>query len=126
MTRLPAALAVLLPPATVFAAAGAFTAPDFERPPAAASGSAESASAEPFPVIGSVGFVWTAPQTARCAPVTPAAFKNFKSCRFSETGAFGLPTAFHTCKPRQGGEWLVFRSMKECREALEAMQANAP
>ncbi|MFT3664983.1 hypothetical protein [Piscinibacter sp.] len=79
-----------------------------------------------FPVVGSVGFVWTSPKTAKCAPISEAVAKTFKGCEFSESGAFGLPIAYHTCTRKQGGELLAFRSPAECDEALETMRANAP
>jgi hypothetical protein len=77
----------------------------------------------PFPVAGGTGFVWTAPKSARCAPVQA---RDARDCTYSPTGAFGLPIAFHTCRLGGGGELLVFRSLPECREALETMRANAP
>jgi hypothetical protein len=79
-----------------------------------------------FPVTGGVGFNWLAPQTARCARLTEQDVKQFKACTFHESGAFGLPLAYHACPMIRGGEVLVFRSMTECTEALETMQANAP
>jgi hypothetical protein len=100
------------------AAAGAAAAALLQTPAPAAPD-----PAAPFPVAEGTGFVWTAPKSAKCEPVRPA---DARACVFSPSGAFGLPLAYHTCRRSSGGELLVFRSMPECREALETMRANAP
>lgn len=79
-----------------------------------------------FDVVGGIGFNWSRPKQARCNVVKAEDVKDLASCQFEPTGAFGLPLAYHTCPAKRSGELMVFRSRKECQEAFETMQANAP
>ena len=79
-----------------------------------------------FSVVGGFGFDWLAPETPHCVRIGESDAKKFATCEFHESGAFGLPLAYHACKRGDGGEYLVFKSAAQCREALETMQANAP
>lgn len=78
-----------------------------------------------FPVAGSFGFDWLAPDSAKCVRIADA--KQFKACEFHTSGAFGLDLAYHSCPTAaKRGEFLVFKTQAACQEALETMQANAP
>ena len=79
-----------------------------------------------FPVSGSYGFDWLAPDSAKCMRIAEADAKQFKVCEFHTSGAFGLDLAYHACPTAKRGELLIFKSQAACQEALETMQANAP
>jgi hypothetical protein len=79
------------------------------------------------PAIGSYGFDWLHPKSAKCTPVTDANRSQFSGCEFkAEGGSFGLGHPYHLCRPRQGVEFFVYRTKPECTEAKETMDANAP
>lgn len=80
----------------------------------------------PFAVSSGVGFNWLDPETARCARISTADGHGFRSCEFRQSGAFGLPHAYHACATDDGAEFLVFESLPQCEDALATMYANAP
>lgn len=79
-----------------------------------------------FAIAGGFGFDWHEPESARCTRVTETEAQRLSACKFHESGAFGLPIAYHACMTRKGGEFLVFKTAALCREAIETMEANAP
>lgn len=88
---------------------------------------ASQAADASFPVAGSYGFDWLAPDSAKCVRIADADVKRFKACEFHTSGAFGLDLAYHSCPvSAKRGEFLAFESQAACQEALETMQANAP
>ncbi len=80
----------------------------------------------PFALSSGVGFNWLDPESAHCARIAAAESRKFKACEFRDSGAFGLAHAYYSCPTDDGAEFLVFKSVAECQEALETMQANAP
>jgi hypothetical protein len=83
-------------------------------------------AADRFDVASGHGFDWTQPRSARCVKIEPKRAQALQPCEFHASGAFGLPLAYHACRGGGGGEVLVFRDARECREALDTMRANAP
>jgi hypothetical protein len=73
------------------------------------------------------GFDWHKPQSAKCREITQQIVKNFKSCEPKKSrGAFGLDMPYRICATTANGEYLIYENKKNCQQALETMEANAP
>jgi len=80
------------------------------------------------PPVGSFGFNWLKPETAKCQKLKEADIKRFKSCQpGGEEGGFGTNIkSTHTCQVNEKNEWNIYATRKDCQIAFETIQANAP
>lgn len=78
------------------------------------------------PVVGSFGFDWLQPNTARCAAVTEKTLKALPPCEYNPDGTFGLRDPAFQCRRNKRSEYLVYESNAACLRNLETMKANAP
>ena len=91
----------------------------------AASALASAAQAAgPAPAPARYGFNWLG-DAASCRALTERELGRAPRCEDS-TGAFGLQLPSQACRVGRNVEWMVYRSLSDCREALETMQAHAP
>jgi hypothetical protein len=82
-----------------------------------------------MPRVGSFGFDWLKPDTAKCQKLSETDIKRFKSCEpGGEAGGFGSSEvkSTHSCQVNEHSEWIIYASGKDCQIAFETMQANAP
>ena len=83
-------------------------------------------SASEVPSVGSYGFNWLKPETAKCQKITEDCLKEFKTCRKNtKTGGFGEHKPTHVCQAAEG-EWIIYANKAQCQDEFETMQANAP
>ncbi|NSL55797.1 hypothetical protein [Uliginosibacterium aquaticum] len=88
---------------------------------------AQVAAAEALPSPGQYGFDWLKPETTRCVAIKPALIARFKHCSPADvSNAFGLDFPGRACRVSPQSEYMVYATRKQCQEALETMQANAP
>ena len=78
------------------------------------------------PAVGTFGFDWLRPNSARCQPVAEPLLKRFRQCEYRSTGAFGLSDPVHVCRVDERSEYMVFATKTACDNNLETMKANAP
>ena len=76
------------------------------------------------PSLGTYGFNWSKPKTAKCRKVTEAQLKQFKTCN-RESPGFGGPKPTHACQSNEG-EWIIYSTKSQCEDELGTMNANAP
>jgi hypothetical protein len=76
--------------------------------------------------MGSVGFDWLKPESARCEAIPESLKKRFSGCEYRSAGAFGLSDPLHVCRVSDRSEYLIFATRVACVNNLETMKANAP
>jgi hypothetical protein len=78
------------------------------------------------PAVGSFGFDWLHPKSARCQPISESLQKRFRRCEYRSTGAFGLSDPLHVCRIDERSEYMIFETQAACANNLATMKANAP
>lgn len=81
-------------------------------------------AAERAPRPGDHVFNWLVPD-ASCAKLTSKDVASFASCEAQEN-AFGIEVDAQACRVSDAVEIMVYPNPAQCRQALEAMQANGP
>lgn len=81
---------------------------------------------EGFPTVGSYGFDWLKPRSARCKRITEKDARKFTNCRYSRDYAFGLDLDAYSCRVDSRIEYILLKTSAQCKQALETMQANGP
>jgi len=79
-----------------------------------------------LPAIGTFGFDWLHPDSARCEAMTGPARKRFRQCDYQTSGTFGLSDPVHVCRINERSEYLIYASKAACVRNLETMNAHAP
>src|SRR4029453_4187048 len=88
--------------------------------------STQCLAASTVPVVGSFGFDWLRPNSARCEVISESLRKRFIQCEFRSTGAFGLSDPLHVCRVSDRSEYMIFETKSVCVNNLATMKANAP
>ena len=82
-------------------------------------------NAENVPAVGTFGFDWLRPKSARCQTISEPLVKRFRHCE-RRAGAFGLSDPVYVCRIDERTEYMVFATKSACVNNLETMKANAP
>jgi len=83
------------------------------------------ANAATIPSVGTFGFDWLRPKSARCQTISEALLKRFSHCE-RRPGAFGLSDPVYVCRIDEHSEYMIFESESACVNNLETMKANGP
>lgn len=88
-----------------------------------AASAANGATSLPPP--GSYGFNWLDAEVSHCRKLTDTDLSSVRECTISHN-AFGLELESHACKVDAHIELMVYKTLTQCQQALEPMQANGP
>jgi hypothetical protein len=88
-------------------------------------GSPLCVNAASVPAVGTFGFDWLHPKSARCQTIAKPLLKRFRHCE-RRAGAFGLSDPVYVCRIDEHSEYMVFETKSACANNLETMKSNGP